>query len=130
MINNEEVFRNQIAERLGEARRNGEMTQAKMAARLMVSESSIKNWENGSHMIPADALAEFCNCLRISADSILGTGDYRIADCDEEFDLKNFPRAMYDQSLNYLLVLLNSLSFAQKRVVVNTAKYLAEQLTS
>ena len=123
-------LRRQIGQRLAEARRNGELTQAQMAQRIVASESSVKNWENGSHMIPADMLAEFCNELRISADCILGTGDYRVTDCDEEFDMQNFPRAMYDQSLNNLLVLLNKLSFAQKRFVINSAKYLAEQLTS
>ena len=61
-----------IGERLAEVRKDHDDTQSELAARLNVSLSSIRSWEQEKSSPPHEMLVNICRLYHISADYLLG----------------------------------------------------------
>lgn len=61
-----------IGERLAEVRKDHDDTQSVLAARLNVSLSSIRSWEQEKSSPPHEMLVNICRLYHISADYLLG----------------------------------------------------------
>mgnify|MGYP004599613737 CR=1 FL=1 len=61
-----------IGERLAEVRKDRDDTQSALAARLNVSLSSIRSWEQEKSSPPHEMLVNICRLYHISADYLLG----------------------------------------------------------
>ena len=61
-----------IGERLAEVRKDHKDTQAALAARLNVSLSSVRSWEQEKSSPPHEMLVAICKLYHVSADYLLG----------------------------------------------------------
>ena len=61
-----------IGERLAEVRKDHDDTQSVLAARLNVSLSSIRSWDQEKSSPPHEMLVNICRLYHISADYLLG----------------------------------------------------------
>ena len=61
-----------IGERLSEIRKDHKDTQATLAAKLNVSISSVRSWEQGKSSPPHDMLVNICKLYQVSSDYLLG----------------------------------------------------------
>ena len=61
-----------IGERLSEIRKDYKDTQAALAAKLKVSVSSVRSWEQEKSSPPHELLVNICKLYHISADYLLG----------------------------------------------------------
>lgn len=61
-----------IGERLAEVRKDHDDTQSVLAARLNVSLSSIRSWEQEKSSPPHEMLVNICRLYHVSADYLLG----------------------------------------------------------
>ncbi len=64
-----------IGERLADIRKDHGETQAQLAARLNVSVSAIRSWEQEKSAPPHDLLVSICRIYQVSADYLLGLSD-------------------------------------------------------
>lgn len=61
-----------IGERLSEIRKDHRDTQAALAAKLNVSVSSVRSWEQEKSSPPHELLVSICKLYQVSADYLLG----------------------------------------------------------
>lgn len=66
------TYRAAIGRRIADARSRAGINQADLADACGVAERTIREWESGRAMPPADALGAMCSSLRCSADWIVG----------------------------------------------------------
>ena len=64
-----------IGERLADIRKDHGETQAELAARLSVSVSAVRSWEQEKSSPPHDLLVCICRMYQVSADYLLGLSD-------------------------------------------------------
>ena len=64
-----------FAETLRKLRREKGISQRELAQRLFVTRSAITHWENGSRMPNAEMLSRLSECLGVSVDALLGSGE-------------------------------------------------------
>lgn len=70
-----------LGDRIAEIRRELNMTQKELAARINVTPSAISNYENSYSQPSADCLCQISVCLHVSSDYLLGlTRNRRPAD--------------------------------------------------
>lgn len=119
-----------IGRRLARARESAGMNRKDLERTVGISADTVKDWEYGRHIPPADKIAAICNCLHISADPVLGTGEYRTAELKEELNKEAFIESLSYLELKDLFEGLSELSFADKRVVIGVALETARQLKS
>lgn len=65
-----------FAERLKEARKNAEFSQAKLGELLNVSQDTVSVWERAKAAPDAEQLFDICRVLEISAGYLIGLTDY------------------------------------------------------
>ena len=64
-----------IGERLADIRKDHGQTQAELAARLSVSVSAVRSWEQEKSAPSHDLLVLICRIYEVSADYLLGLSD-------------------------------------------------------
>lgn len=61
-----------IGDRMSFARRQRSLTQEQLAVEMGATQGSVRNWEKGRAMPPADAIARASQALGVSSDWLLG----------------------------------------------------------
>ena len=64
-----------FAETLRKLRTEKGISQRELAERLFVTRSAITHWENGSRVPNAEMLSRLSECLGVSVDTLLGSGE-------------------------------------------------------
>lgn len=64
-----------FGERLRECRAEKSLTQAQLAARLSVTQSTVGKYERGALQPNLEMLVQLCKVLEVSADYLLGIND-------------------------------------------------------
>lgn len=64
-----------FGERLRESRAEKGLTQAQLAARLSVTQSTVGKYERGALQPNLEMLVQLCKVLEVSADYLLGIND-------------------------------------------------------
>ena len=65
-----------IAQKIKTERKANKWTQAELAEKTGLPQSSISEWENGTKMPTAPAIIKLCDAFEITADELLGRSDY------------------------------------------------------
>ena len=91
-----------IGERLAEVRKDHNDTQAELAARLNVSVSAVRSWEQEKSSPPHELLVTICKLYHVSSDYLLGltsedptdsnqkTGQFSNIELEELQNFKNY----------------------------------------
>lgn len=91
-----------IGERLAEVRKDHKDTQAELAARLNVSVSAVRSWEQEKSSPPHELLVTICKLYHVSSDYLLGltsedptdsnqkTGQFSNIELEELQNFKNY----------------------------------------
>ena len=74
-INNQEIDKNLMGNRLKEFRKENKITQNKLASFLNTTHSVISDYERGRYLIATPFLYQICKKYHISADYLLGKVD-------------------------------------------------------
>ena len=91
-----------IGKRLAEVRKDHKDTQAELAARLNVSVSAVRSWEQEKSSPPHELLVTICKLYHVSSDYLLGltsedptdsnqkTGQFSNIELEELQNFKNY----------------------------------------